>query len=56
MKISKIIEREGVGCFIVEDINGNWFRVQLAHRLEVIWQERRGRGKECPKRKETNEI
>lgn len=42
MRITKIIERNGVGDFIVEDINGNWFHVQLAHKLEAIWQERKG--------------
>ena len=36
--IVKLIERNGIGDFIVEDSDGNWFRVQAALKLEEIWQ------------------
>jgi hypothetical protein len=36
--ITKIIKRNGLADFIVEDSAGNWFRVQTAFKLEEIWQ------------------
>jgi hypothetical protein len=39
-KITKIIERHHIGCFTVEDIDGDHFLVQLAYKLEEIWQKR----------------
>jgi hypothetical protein len=36
--ITKIIKRNGIADFVVEDIDGNWYRVQTAFNLEEIWQ------------------
>ena len=36
--ITKIIKRNGIADFIVEDSEGNWFRVQTAFKLEEMWQ------------------
>ena len=38
MKITKILKRHSPGCFDVEDINGNCFRIQLAYKIEEQWQ------------------
>jgi len=38
MTISKIIERHSPGAFTVEDENGNWFFIQLAHKIEEQWK------------------
>jgi hypothetical protein len=38
MKIKHLIKRESPGAFIVEDDQGNQFFVQLAHKLEAIYQ------------------
>lgn len=38
-KIVAIIERHSPGCFTVEDEDGSHFIIQLAHHLEILWQE-----------------
>jgi len=40
-KITSIIKRHSYGAFTVEDEDGNHFFVQLAHKLEAIWQARK---------------
>ena len=37
-RIIKILKRHSHGCFDVEDIDGNCFRIQLAYKIEEQWQ------------------
>jgi len=39
MKIKRILKRHHVGCFDVEDENGDCFMIQLAHKIEEAWQQ-----------------
>ena len=36
--IKAIHERHSFGCFTIEDINGDFYIVQLCFRLEELWQ------------------
>jgi hypothetical protein len=36
--IVKLIKRYGIGDFLVEDSAGDWYRVQMAYKLEEAWQ------------------
>lgn len=36
--ITKILKRHHYGCFDVEDIAGNRFRIQLAFKIEELFQ------------------
>lgn len=38
MKIKTILRRHHYGCFDVEDMEGNQYMIQLAHKLEDQWQ------------------
>jgi len=39
MRIKQILHRHHYGCFDVEDIEGNQYMIQLAHKLEDQWQQ-----------------
>jgi len=54
MKITKILKRHSPGCFDVEDINGNCFRVQLAYKIEEQWQRWQSVANESDKFKKPN--
>lgn len=49
MKIKKLIKRHSPGCFDVEDENGDYFRVQLAFKIEEQWQRWQAMVKESDK-------
>jgi len=44
MKIKRVLERHSPGAFTVEDENGDQFFLQLAYKIEAIWQKCYGPG------------
>lgn len=55
-KIKRIIQRNSWGCFDVEDENGDCFRIQLAYKIEEIWQKNKLENKKNKLQKQHEKI